>query len=171
MAEIIIRAEKPSEHDSVAGILREAFGRENEASLLSRLRGTGDFLPPLSLVADRGGELMGYALFFRVAIQAGGRAHPALALAPLGVRPQFQRQGVGERLVRHGLERCRSSGYPVVVVLGPSQFFTRFGFSPARAQGLETDFSVPDETFLAMDLEGKTLGTVRGKVAFPQVFR
>lgn len=167
---IIIRPEKPGEAEVSTAILREAFGREDEAARLAALRSSGDFLPPLSLLADCEGQLMGYALFCRMSVQAPAIAHPGLALVLLGVRPQHQRQGAGERLVRHGLERCRSVVPGLVVAFGPSAFFSRFGFRPARAEGLETDFAVPDDAFQVIDLEGKLLGAVKGKVLFPRAF-
>ena len=40
-----------------------------------------------------------------------------------------------------------------VVVLGHPEYYPRFGFLPASRFGLRCEYNVPDETFLAMELE------------------
>ncbi|MFH1724662.1 MAG: N-acetyltransferase [Elusimicrobiota bacterium] len=172
---IIIRRENPPERAISQEILRQTFGRETEAQLADALRQTAEFNPELSLVADRGGEILGYAMFFQASIAADAQAgtHPpqTAGLAPIAVRPQFQRQGVGERLVRHGLERCRFVGFDLVFVVGPPRYFSRFGFQPARPLGLEPAFPAGDADFQAFDLSGKFFGAVKGKISYPNPFR
>ena len=76
---------------------------------------------------------------------------PALALAPMAVLPELQRQGIGSALVKKGLEACRQQGHRVVVVLGHAHFYPRFGFSPKLAAHLESPFSGSD-SFMALEL-------------------
>jgi putative acetyltransferase len=68
------------------------------------------------------------------------------------VRPEFQNQGIGSELVRRGLEACRRLGHRVVIVVGHPEYYPRFGFSPARAKGLELPFPAPDDAFLVLEL-------------------
>ena len=46
----------------------------------------------------------------------------------------------------------------------------RFGFSPARARGLEAPFPVPDEAFLALELVPGALDGIAGMVRYPAPF-
>jgi putative acetyltransferase len=95
---------------------------------------------------------------------------PALALAPMAVHPEFQNQGIGSRLVMEGLERYRSLGHRIVVVLGHPKYYPRFGFTSARAKGLEAPFPVPDEAFMVAELVPGGLDTVSGMTVYPAPF-
>lgn len=163
----IIRSEQPSEREVAHNIVRAAFGRETEVQLLQSLRGLADFNPNLSLVAADGTEIRGYALYHRATVDGKAGPQPALLLTPLAVDPAYQRQGVGERLVRHGLERCRVVGIELVFSLGLPSYFARFGFQPAAAHGLTPMISIPQDQFQVIDLSGKMLGAVSGPVALP----
>ena len=167
---IEIRAETPSDHDAVFTLLCSAFGRENEAILVQKLRAAPDFDPDLSLVADYDGVIAGHILFSPIAIETKDGSSPALALAPLAVVPDLQRQGIGDQLVRHGLERCRNRGHGVVVVLGDPAYYTRFGFSPAGARHIKSPFPAPEEAFMVLELVPGALSGIAGMVRYPAPF-
>jgi putative acetyltransferase len=94
-----------------------------------------------------------------------------LALGPLAVRPEWQRQGIGSQLVRTGLERARALGYRAVVLVGHSTYYPRFGFTSARARGLDAPFPVSDEHFMALPLCPGGLDSIRGTVHFAPAFQ
>lgn len=166
-----IRAETPADHAAIAEVNRLAFGREAEARLVEAIRASPGFIPALSLVAERDGDVVGHALFSQIAIRtAAGTEVPALALAPVAVRPAYQRQGIGSALIRAGLDRARALGHRIVVVVGHPDYYPRFGFRPARAQGLEAPFPVADPVFLALALTPGALDGVRGTVVYPEAF-
>ena len=71
---------------------------------------------------------VGHILFSRVTIANASAAFNGVGLAPVAVLPKFQRQGIGSKLIRDGLERCRQAGYDAVVVLGDPAYYSRFGF-------------------------------------------
>ena len=166
----IIRSEKPEEREACDQILRAAFGRENEVELAASLRGLSDFNPNLSIVGADGTEVRGYALYQRATVDGINGPQPALLLAPIGVDPAYQRKGVGERLVRHGLERCRVVGIELVFTVGLPEYFSRFGFQPAAPQGLTPNIPLPEDQFQVIDLSGKMLGNVQGTVNLPGPF-
>ena len=58
----------------------------------------------------------------------------------MAVLPEYQRKGIGSLLVRAGLEECRTLRHEIVVVLGHSDYYPRFGFVPARPKGIECEF-------------------------------
>ena len=167
---IEIRAEMPNDHDAVFTLLCSAFSRKNEALLVQKLREAPEFDPEVSLVADRGGTIAGYILFSPIAIETKDGASPALALAPLAVVPDLQRQGIGEQLVRHGLKRCRDRGHGVVVVLGDPAYYMRFGFFPAGARHIESPFPAPEEAFMVLELVPGALSGIAGMVKYPAPF-
>jgi len=167
---ITIRPETVEDYEAIGEVNALAFGQEDEATLVEKLRGSSGFIPELSLVAVEGGRVVGHILFSPFVIETKDGAVPALTLAPLAVRPGFQNQGVGSALVRDGLERCRTLGHRIVVVVGHPPYYPRFGFSPARARGLEAPFPVPDEAFMVLELVPGALDGVAGTVRFPPPF-
>lgn len=165
-----IRPETADDYAAIHEVNLLAFGQEIEPRLVEALRRLPDFIPELSLVAVEAGQVVGHILFSPFVIETKDGAVPALTLAPLAVRPEFQNQGVGSQLVRDGLERCRTLGHRIVVVVGHPPYYPRFGFSPARARGLEAPFPVPDEAFMVLELVPGALDGVASMVRFPPPF-
>jgi putative acetyltransferase len=92
-----------------------------------------------------------------------------LALGPLSVRPDRQRQGVGKALVHAVLGAADALGEPLVTLLGSTRYYPRFGFRLAAEYGItpqhpewEPDFQV--RTLTAYD------PAVRGEFAYPEPF-
>jgi len=167
---ITIRPETAEDYAAIREVNTLAFGREVEARLVENLRRLPDFIPELSLVGIEAGQVVGHILFSPLVIETQEGAVPAVALATLAVRPEFQNQGIGSELVRDGLERCRNLRHRIVVVVGHPAYYPRFGFSPARERGLEAPFPVPDEAFLALELVPGALDGVAGVVRYPPPF-
>jgi putative acetyltransferase len=167
---IAIQPEREEDYTAIREINVLAFGRENEARLVKKVRERPDFIPKLSLVAIKKEEVVGHILFSPITIQSKTGSFPALTLAPMAVHPKFQNQGIGSKLVRQGLERCRNQGHKIVVVVGHPQYYPRFGFSPARAKGLEAPFLVPDDVFMVLEFGPGALHGPTGMVTYPQEF-
>jgi predicted N-acetyltransferase YhbS/SAM-dependent methyltransferase len=151
---VTVRADTPGDLEAVREVNRHAFGQEDEARLVDALRDGG--YARLSLVAEEGGRVVGHILFSDLPIVTQAGTLHGLALAPVAVLPERQRQGVGSRLVREG--------HRVVVVLG----HPRFGFSARLAGRLEAPFSGP--AFMALELVPGALAGVEGVVQYPPPF-
>lgn len=143
-----------------------AFGSSDEANLVDALRADGVVL--LSLVAELDGRVVGHILFSRMSIETPTGAVPAVALAPMAVLPPFQRQGIGGRLIRHGLAVLLGLDERIVIVVGHAEYYPRFGFSAEKARSLENPF--PPDVFMALELSPGALDRVRGPVRYPHAF-
>ncbi len=163
---MIIRNEEPRDVPAIRSINEDAFGRPDEADLIEHLRRDGVVLG--SLVAEVEGQIVGHILFTRMWIDTIAGAVPAVALAPMAVLTEYQRQGIGQRLVRHGLDLLRDGNEAIVIVLGHPDYYPHFGFSVEKARCLESPF--PPEAFMAMELIPGALAGVQGKVRYPQAF-
>jgi len=162
----IVRCETAGERFVVHSINEAAFGRPDEAALVDSLRTEGAVL--LSVVAELEKHAVGHILFSRMWIETVDGMVPAVALAPMAVLPEYQRQGIGSRLVRHGLDLLRGRGEHIVIVLGHPGYYPRFGFSTEKARALESPF--PPDAFMAMELSPGALAGIRGKVRYPAAF-
>lgn len=163
---VAVREETPADLESIREINRQAFGREDEARLVDVLRDGG--YVRLSLVAEEGGRIVGHILFSDLPIVTQATTLHALALAPLAVLPERQRQGIGSRLVREGLRTCAEAGHRVVIVLGHADYYPRFGFSAQLAEQLKAPFAGP--SFMALELVPEALAGVVGEVRYPPSF-
>ncbi len=168
---IEIRAERPGDAGSIGTVNRFVFGQEDEARLVEAIRAWPGFDPALSLVAVAAGRIVGHILFSPISIVDGSISTPALALAPMAVLPEWQRKGVGSKLVRIGLDVCRSRGHGIVIVVGHPEFYPRFGFVPAGAAGLILPFDAPADAFLVAELIPESLSEVRGEVVYSKPFQ
>lgn len=164
-----IRAEVAADHPRVREINLEAFGTAGEARLVELLRVQAS--PVVSLVAEDEGTVVGHILFSPVSVP--GIEGLAMGLAPMAVTPMRQRSGIGSALVIAGLERCKELRAVAAVVLGHPEFYPKFGFSPAERFGLRSEYDVPAEAFMAIELTAGALrgasGTVKYHAAFSQL--
>lgn len=163
----VTRFETPQDEQAIGKINQEAFGGDIEANLIKALR-EGGFVE-VSLVAEINKELVGHLLFSRITIQSAQRSIEALSLAPMAVRPKFQRQGIGSQLVEAGLKACRELNWEIVLVLGHPEFYPRFGFLPELAQTLESPFG-GGESWMALELTPGALAGVEGTVIYSPPF-
>ena len=146
---ISIRPEEAKDYDQVRAINLAAFEGGPEADLVDILRAS--CAEYLSLVAEDGGEAVGHILFTPVTIEGPTGGAEGMGLAPMAVRPERQRCGIGSQLVSHGLEMLQKRSCPFVVVLGHPEYYPRFGFKRASAFGLRSQWDgVPDEAFMVV---------------------
>lgn len=89
------------------------------------------FIADLSLVAEISGEIAGHILFTKARV---GNAE-VVALAPLSVKPVYQRQGVGTALIKEGHRIAKELGYQYSLVLGSELYYPRMGYPPCQSIG------------------------------------
>ena len=165
----VIRREAPQDVSAIHHVNKQAFGRENEAKLVDKLRNRG--VLTISLVALQDSEIVGHIAFSPVRVETGRSRFEATTLAPLAVLPAYQRKGIGSQLVGAGLEECRHLGHEIVVLVGHPDYYPRFGFVQAKTKGLECEFEVPDEAWMVLELRGHALAGRRGTVRFQPEFK
>jgi putative acetyltransferase len=163
-----IRLQRPDDAAAVRRVNEAAFGTSVEATLVEMLRTQAS--PLVSLVAEDGGSVVGHILFSPVTLTS----HESLSLmglAPMAVLPAYQRHGIGSALVRAGLGVCRQLGVDAVVVLGHATYYPRFGFVPASRFGITSEYDVPDEAFMVLELQPGVLANRQGEIRYHPVFK
>jgi putative acetyltransferase len=161
-----IRGRRAADDTAIRGLNDDAFGGGYEARLIEKLRMAG--LAAVELVAVENDAIVGHILFSVLATTIDRRAVPALALAPMAVRPDRQRRGIGSALVRAGLGLARDRDWRAVIVLGHAGYYPRFGFSAALARPLKAPFS--GDAFMALELAPGALQGAEGRVTYPPAF-
>jgi putative acetyltransferase len=166
---IIIRPELSTDIAAIRHVNVQAFGQDKEAVLIDKLRKHG--MLTLSLVAVQDDKLVGHIAFSPVVIESKLTHFEAITLAPIAVLPEYQRRGIGGQLIRAGLAECRNLGHEIVVIVGYSEYYPRFGFMPAKPKGIECEFEVPDEAWMILELRNGALAGRIGTVKFRPEFK
>ncbi|MGO4588701.1 N-acetyltransferase [Paenarthrobacter sp. 2TAF44] len=141
---VVLRTERPEDRPEILELTARAFsvspmtgqpveGTPVEVGLLRELFECVEYIPELSIVAEIGGDIVGYAISTRGWI---GDLE-LVGLGPIGVLPQFQRRGVGSALMRESAARATAAGEPAIALLGSPLYYPRFGYVPATSLGVE----------------------------------
>ena len=157
---ITIRPESSEDTSAVRRLNLLAFGQPAEADLVEKLRAACGEALSLVAVAD---DVVGHILFTPVVVESASRRLVGMGLAPMAVLPDLQRQGIGSQLVRRGVDILRERGCPFVVVVGHPEYYPRFGFEPASAHALISQWDgMPDAAFMVLILDDHAMAGVGG---------
>ena len=149
----MIRQATENDFEIIYNVVKTAFANVkhadgNEQDLVNTLRQGDSYIPELSLVYELEGKIVGHIMFTKATV---GKT-TILALAPLSVLPEYQRQGIGLNLISAGHEIAQMLGYEYSVVLGSEKYYPKAGYVPADTFGILPPFDVPRENFMACKL-------------------
>ena len=144
---IEIRKEHPGDIPAIRDLNRRAFEQDQEANIVDALRSNGAV--SLSLVATLNNRVVGHIMYSPAEI---GRLVGA-GLGPMAVLPEYQRQGVGGKLIEASNRQLKDTGCPFIVVIGHADYYPRFGFQPAGLLGMTCEWDVPDNVFLLLVMD------------------
>lgn len=153
-AGVVVRRETEGDIEAVRRVHREAFGEDQLVDdLVDGLRQSVSPSRGVSLVAEEGDEIVGHVMFSPSLLDSELRLVEVQVLSPLGVRPSWQRRGVGRELVESGLQVMIEQSVPVVFLEGDPAYYERFGFRSGEAQGFrKPSLRIPDAAFQALRL-------------------
>lgn len=160
-----IRSETPADADAIRHLTIAAFEKAEhssgtEAAIVDALRAAG--VLTISLVAEVDGDVVGHVAFSPITINDQDIGW--FGLGPVSVHPDRQGEGIGNALIRRGLEELRAEEAAGCVVLGDPNYYQRFGFQS------DPDIAfpgAPQEYFMSISLDGSTAhGTVRYHESF-----
>ena len=156
---ITIRNEVAADHRKVEHLIREAFWNHyvpgcKEHYLLHKMREHEDFIPELDLVLELDGEPAGSIVYTKATlVDEQGREKPVLTFGPVGVLPQYQRKGLGKRLMEASFERAIAMGWDTVVIFGdPANYIPR-GFRSCKTYNVCLEPGVFPTALLVKELK------------------
>ncbi|MGB7545845.1 MAG: N-acetyltransferase, partial [Methanothrix sp.] len=78
---------------------------------------------------------------------------------------------IGSLLVRRCLNMLKERGCPFVIVLGHPDHYPRFGFEPASAHGIASQWDgVPDEAFMILIMDVAVMKSAAGVARYRDEF-
>lgn len=166
-----IRPARAEDAEAIDAVIRAAFagtdlGHQGEAELVRAVAADGDVL--VSLVAEGRDSIVGHVLFSRMDVEADGSALPAAGLAPVSVSPEWQGRGVGDALIRAGLDMLRAQSVAISFVLGHEAYYPRFGYTPELGARFASPFAGPH--FMAMMLDSGASWPLGGRADYAPAF-
>ena len=181
MEKFIIRKEKDSEQHEVENLVREAFWNVYRPGCLEHyvlhcLRKDEAFIPELNLVMtiEKNGKelLIGQAMCMKAEIMLdNGTPLPIMTLGPIGIHPNYKRQGYGKALLDYTLQRAAEKGFGAVCFEGNIDFYGKSGFTFASEYGVRYHGLPEGEDasfFLCKELKKGFLSGVSGEYSTPQ---
>lgn len=163
-----VRPEKRMDIPAIYELNVSAFDSSAEANLVNALRSEeNDYI---SLVAENEKEIIGHIMFTPVLLEDYASAR-IMALAPMAVIEDFRGQGVGSKLIYSGIEACGEQKAGAIVVLGHPNYYPKFGFRAASRFELSSEYDVPEEVFMAMEIIPNYLAEKSGVIKYHEIFR
>jgi putative acetyltransferase len=166
---VTVRKELAADVAAIRLVNESAFDSPTEANLVDKLRTSCP--DAISLVAVCENKVIGHILFSPVSISAAQGGHQGMGLAPMAVLPEYQRKGVGSRMIEDGLRLLRAQGCPFVIVLGHPDYYPRFGFVPASTHSVSCEWAgIPEEAFMVFALDEAIMSEVSGVARYREEF-
>jgi putative acetyltransferase len=162
---IEIREERLDDIAAVRDLNRQAFGQDQESNIVDALRANGAAL--LSLVATVKDQVVGHIMYSPISV---GDNVMGAALGPMAVLPEFQRQGIGSKLIEVGNRKLKDAGCPFIIVVGHADYYPRFGFRSASKHGIKCEWQVPDDAFMLLVLDEAQMAGVSGLAKYRHEF-
>ncbi len=171
--QIVVRQEEEKDHRRVEEITRAAFdyperilrgkiGCPYEHWMVHELR-LRDGIAELSLVAQlKDGTTVGHIICSKAVVKKESYTLPVLNFGPLSVLPEYQRQGIGQALVRAMIEKAQKLGYGAILFFGRPEYYPQFGFKDAAIYGISDAEGCNYPAFMSMELKEGYLKDARG---------
>ena len=123
------------DRDNVCGVYLSAFpeGEREVVSTLALNLLIEETTPQiLSYVVEITDAVVGHIAFSPVNMDSQENVQGYI-LAPLGVKPDYQRRDIGSKLIEHGIQELLLVGVNILFVYGDPTFYGRFGFDAVVA--------------------------------------
>lgn len=153
----------------IKNIHLSAFGPE-EGDEVSQLAEALLSLPEtISISVTRDEKIVGNVLFtpFKFTDHPEAKCY---VLAPLGVLPEYQKQGVGKELMKNGIAYLKSIGVDAVFVLGVPTYYPQHGFVPTDKQTPYPELLTVPEAWMMLELKVGATKSLRGKTIAVEPF-
>lgn len=173
--DIEIRKETEADWYQVELMAQHAFWNKHhlgcdEHYLVHKLRQDKAYLPELSRIAVKDGQIIGCIMYSKARVVDGAETHEIIAFGPLCVEPEWQGCGVGELLLRETMDIAASKGYKGIVIFGEPDYYPRLGFKTCDHFNITTADGKNFDAFMGIELVEDGMKGIKGKFYESEVF-
>lgn len=173
--EIEIRMETPEDYYVVELVTKQAFWNKyrlgcDEHYLVHKLRNSNDYLPKLSRIAVKDGEILGCIMYSKAKVIDGEKEHDVVTFGPLCVAPKWQGYGIGEILLKETMKLAKNEGYNGIVIFGEPEYYPRIGFKTCDHFNITTVDGKNFDAFMAYELNKDSMNGIKGRFYESKVF-
>ena len=174
-----LRLENEQDYFEVENLTREAFWDVyrpgcSEHLVLNKLRQADSFIKDLDYVLIEDGKIVGNIVYTKMFTGTERKmSDEVIAFGPISVHPDFQKKGLGKKLIEYTLDKAKCLGYKAVLITGDNNYYNPLGFESAcRYHVYLPGTSEDDEAvfFMAKELEEGYLGNNNGIYDFDICF-
>lgn len=168
----VIRKEEKKDYSEVYSLIKKAFETAavkdgDEQDYAVGLRESEKYIPELALVAEKDGELIGHIMLTKFnVLQTDNTVLKALLVAPLSVKLEYRKIGVGSQLMEEGFRIAKKMGYTSVFLCGDPLYYNRFGFIASSDYGIRNLNNIPEKNSLTHELFPCALDDIEGTIDF-----
>ena len=162
MKELIIRNEAANDYAAVENITREAFWNIYAPGcdlhyLVHIMREHEDFIPELDLVVELDGKIVGNVMYTKAKlIDESKREKKILTFGPISILPEYQRMGIGKRLLEYSFDKAVEMGFDAIVIFGNPGNYVARGFKSCKKYNVCLEKDVFPAAMLVKDLKTDT---------------
>ena len=175
--DIELRREQSSDYSETENVTREAFWNHyspacSEHYLLHIMRDCPSFVPELDVVAVCDGKIVGNVVYMKSVIRAdNGNSYEVLSLGPISVLPEYQRKGIGGRMIEYTRDIARRMGFAAILLCGDPDYYSRQGFLSAETFGIRTEDDMYADALQVCPLCENAMSGMKGRYIEDSVYQ
>lgn len=166
---LLIKQTSREDFSITENITREAFWNVykpgcSEHLVLHNLRKSQSYIKELDLVAFYNNQIVGHIISTKAkVVDSLNKEYEVLCVGPLSVLPDFQKKGIGGKLMKESIKIAKRLGFRGMILFGNPDYYHRFGFKNAKEFGITTKDYQNFDPFMTLELFENSLIDVGGR--------
>lgn len=174
-----LRLENEKDYFEVENLTREAFWDVyrpgcSEHLVINKLRQSDSFIKDLDYVLIEDNKIVGNIVYSKMFTGSEGKmSNEVIAFGPISVHPDFQRKGLGKKMIEYTLDKAKDLGYKAVLITGNNNYYNPLGFESASRYNIYLPGTSEDDEavyFMVKELEEGYLKNIGGIYDFDTCF-
>lgn len=165
---ITVRNIREKDRYDIELVAKRAFWNLNmpgcdEHYLVHRLWNEPCYIPELSFAATVDDKVVGAVLYSKARIETDDKSIEVLTFGPLCVDPDYQKTGIGKKLLSESIRSASEKGYKAIFICGVPAYYPKFGFRTADTFGITMPDGSNFDAFMGYELQKDALKGITGK--------
>ena len=122
----------------------------------------------LGFIATEDNQIIGCIFFTRMTFQNNVNA---FLLSPVAIHTDFQRKGIGQKLINYGIDHLKERQVSLVITYGDPAFYSKVGFQQITVKTVKPPFNLSQpEGWLGLSLTAEEIQPIPGKSSCVKAF-